>query len=98
PSSPQEIAAFYRGALKPLGFKEIPTPIDNASMVSLDFSRSGKRMHITIMRMGAKTNVRAYGDALVAFSGTAKATPQTKIAIAPEVKTAGAPAPEVQAL
>lgn len=98
PSSPQEIAAFYRGALKPLGFKEIPTPIDNATMVSLDFSRGGKRMHITIMRMGAKTNVRAYGDALVALGGNAKITPQAKTAIAPEVETASAPAPEVQVL
>lgn len=99
PSSPQEIAAFYRGALKPLSFREIPTPIDNANMVALDFSRSGKRMHITIMRMGAKTNVRAYGEALVALSGSTKAaTPQVKTAIVPEVKTASAPAPEVQAL
>ena len=94
-SSVPEIAAFYRNALKPLGFKENPTPIDNATMAALDFSRGGKRMHITIMRMGAKTNVRAYGAALGGdLPRAAQAQPQRT----PAIETANAPAPEEQKL
>jgi hypothetical protein len=67
-SSVREIAAFYRSALKPLGFKEAPTVIDGDSMVELDFSRQGKRLFVTIHRLGGLTDVRGYGPGLVALA------------------------------
>ena len=63
-SGVQAIAGFYRSAMKPLGFRENPTVIDNSNMVALDFSRGGKRLHITITQFADQTKVRAYGAAL----------------------------------
>ena len=60
-SGVRELAAFYRAALKPLGFKEVPTVIDNEGMAALDFSRDGKRLYVTITRVGSRTDVRSYG-------------------------------------
>jgi hypothetical protein len=68
-SSVREIAAFYRSALEPLGFKEVPTVIDGDSLVELNFSRQGKRIFVTIHRLGSLTDVRSYGPALVALAG-----------------------------
>ena len=58
-SSVREIAALDRSALKPLGYKEMPTIIDGDSMVELDFSRQGKRLFVTIHRLGSLTDVRS---------------------------------------
>lgn len=70
-SSVKTLAGFYRGALKPLGWKTQPTVINNPNMAALQFSKGGKSISITIMQMGAKTNVSANGSGLeMADAGT----------------------------
>jgi hypothetical protein len=68
PSRVTEIAAFYRAAIKPLGFSELPAVIAHEAMTELNFMRGGKRLFITIMQMGERTDVRGYGPGLVAFA------------------------------
>jgi hypothetical protein len=63
-SSVKALAGFYRGALKPQGWKAQPSVINNPNMAALQFSRGGKEISITIMQMGAKTNVSANGSGL----------------------------------
>lgn len=67
-----EIAAFYRTALKPLGFNEVPGAINGETMTELNFMRGGKRLFVTIMKMGEKTDVRGYGPGLAAFAADAR--------------------------
>ena len=69
-----EIAGFYRTNLKKLGWQERPSVINGPGMVALDLSRGGKRLYVTIMQMGARTNVRAYGPGLVAAAAVAHRT------------------------
>lgn len=63
-----EVATFYRGAMKPLGFKELPAVINSETMTELNFVRGGKRLFVTIMKMGERTDVRGYGPGLVTFA------------------------------
>lgn len=71
-SSVRALAAFYRGVLKPLGWKEEPSVINKSSMVAMDFSMSGKSLSFTVMQMGPKVEVSADGSGLVmANAGTA---------------------------
>jgi hypothetical protein len=82
-SGVKEIAAFYRAAMKPLGFKELPTAIDDDRMAALDFVRGGKRLSISILQVGSRTNVRSYGPGLLALADQP----------APQTAKSGAPAP-----
>jgi hypothetical protein len=61
-----EMARFYRAGLKTLGWQERPSPINGPDHVAFDLTRGGKRLYVTILRMGARTTVRAYGPGLVA--------------------------------
>jgi hypothetical protein len=71
-SSVKALAAFYRGSLKPLGWKEQPSIINKSNMVVMEFSRGGKELSFTAMQMGPKVNVSAGGSGLV----TADAKPE----------------------
>jgi hypothetical protein len=64
-SSVQAIAAFYRGSLKALGWKEQPSVINKSSMAVMEFSRGGKELSFTAMQMGPKVNVSADGSGLL---------------------------------
>jgi hypothetical protein len=64
-SSVKALAAFYRGLLKPLGWKEQPSVINKSTMVVMEFSRGGKELSFTAMQMGPKVNVTADGSGLV---------------------------------
>jgi hypothetical protein len=64
-SSVQAIAAFYRGSLKALGWKEQPSVINKSSMAVMEFSRGGKVLSFTAMQMGPKVNVSADGSGLL---------------------------------
>lgn len=64
-SSIPAVAAFYRSAMKPLGWREHATPINRANMVVLAFSKGDKKFTLTIMQMGNKTNVTADGEGLI---------------------------------
>lgn len=75
-SSVRALTGFYRATLKPAGWKEAPTVIDNPTMARLEFSTKGKAVAFTIMQMGPKVNVTADGTGLVAAAGpTAAAQP-----------------------
>ncbi|GLH82302.1 hypothetical protein SSBR45G_72110 [Bradyrhizobium sp. SSBR45G] len=65
-SSVKALAGFFRGTLKPAGWKEAPTVIDNPTMARLEFSAKGKSVAFTIMQMGPKVNVTADGTGLLA--------------------------------
>jgi hypothetical protein len=72
-SSVKALAAFYRGSLKSLGWKEQPSVINKSNMVVMAFSKGGKELSFTAMQMGPKVNVSADGSGLV----TANAKPAT---------------------
>ena len=63
-SSFKAVVAFYRAAMKPLGWKPQPSVINSPTMVELDFSKGGKDLSFTIMQMGKSVNVTADGSAL----------------------------------
>lgn len=64
PSSVKLVAAFYRSAMKPLGWKEGSSVINRANMVVLNFTKGRDAISLTIMQMGAKANVSADGSGL----------------------------------
>ncbi|WP_315780814.1 MULTISPECIES: hypothetical protein [unclassified Bradyrhizobium] len=65
-STVKALTGFYRAALKPAGWQEAPTVIDNPTMARLQFSARGKSVAFTIMQMGPKVNVTADGTGLLA--------------------------------
>jgi hypothetical protein len=64
-SSVKALAAFHRGSLKSLGWKEHPSVINQPHMVVMKFSKGGKDLSMTAMQMGPKVNVSANGSGLV---------------------------------
>jgi len=89
-SSVQAVAAFYRAAMKPLGWKEQPSVINRSNMVELDFSKAGKDLSLTIMQLGPKVNVTGSGAGLVDAAASAPAAAQDLEA----EETAGFPVPK----
>lgn len=81
-SSVQAVAAFHRAAMKPLGWTEGRSVINRPNMVVLDFTKSGKKVSMTIMQMGPAVNVTARGDGLV----TAKAASSDKSLIIKDIQ------------
>lgn len=75
------LAAFYRNALKPLGWQEHKTVINRPNMVVLEFSKAGKKLSFTVMQMGPKVNVTAEGSGLV--TADAKSAAQDAAPVAP---------------
>ncbi|SEO22155.1 hypothetical protein [Bradyrhizobium sp. OK095] len=63
-SSVKALAAFYRASLKPTGWKEQPSVINQPNMVVMEFSKAGKSISMTLMQMGPKVNVSANGSGL----------------------------------
>ncbi|WP_158818344.1 hypothetical protein [Methylocapsa sp. S129] len=78
-SNVKSVAAFFRAAMKPLGWKEQPSVIDKPNMVQLDFAKAGKDISLTIMQMGKQTSVTGSGEGLV----NGAATPGSEAAAAP---------------
>jgi hypothetical protein len=54
-SSVKALAAFYRGSLKPLGWKEQPSVINKSNMVVMEFSKGGKELSFTVMQMAPRS-------------------------------------------
>jgi hypothetical protein len=73
-SSVKAIATFYRGVLKPLGWKEQPSVINKSNMVVMEFAKGGKALSFTVMQMGPKVNVSADGSGLVVANARPNAT------------------------
>jgi hypothetical protein len=85
PSSVKSVADFYRSTMKQQGWNSQSSVINNANMVVLNFSKARKTVSLTIMKMGAKTNVSAEGSALegaAANSAKPDAAPAGKTATA----------------
>ncbi|OPZ00699.1 hypothetical protein A5906_21360 [Bradyrhizobium sacchari] len=81
-ASVKALTAFYRASLKPAGWKEQPSVINQPNMAVMEFSRSGKSISMTVMQMGPKVNVSASGSGLV----MAAAKPAALPAALPEVQ------------
>ena len=74
-SSIKSVVAFYRSAMKPLGWQAEASAIDKPNMVVLDFSKDGKDIELTVMRPIDKTEVEASGEGLVNAAEKAAAAP-----------------------
>jgi hypothetical protein len=77
----KSVTEFYRATMKQQGWQAQSSVVNNANMVVLDFSKAGKSVSFTVMRMGDKTNVTADGSALdvaTAKPVDAAATPTSK--------------------
>jgi len=64
-SSVKALTAFYRASLKPAGWKEQPSVINQPNMAVMEFAKNGKSISMTVMQMGPKVNVSANGSGLV---------------------------------
>jgi hypothetical protein len=64
PASVRAVADFYRTNMRQQGWQSQASPINNANMVVLNFSKDRNAVAFTIMRMGNDTNVSASGSAL----------------------------------
>jgi hypothetical protein len=64
PSTPKSVATFYRDALKPLGWKEERGVINGPTMYSMDFTKGGQKLDMTVMLFGGKAKVSAHGSGL----------------------------------
>jgi hypothetical protein len=64
-SSVKALSAFYRASLKPAGWKEQPSVINQPNMAVMEFSKGGKSISMTVMQMGPKVNVSANGSGLI---------------------------------
>jgi hypothetical protein len=92
-SNVKAVVAFYRSAMKPLGWKEQPSVINTANMVELDFSKGAKDISLTIMQMGNTVNVTANGSALVT-AAVKPAAPDAASSSKVQSASAGAPVTE----
>ncbi len=90
-SSVKALAAFYRAALKPAGWKEEPSVINQPNMTVLEFSKAGKSISMTVMQMGPKVNVSANGSGLrmAAANPASKAKPASDDATGAQAKASG---------
>jgi hypothetical protein len=76
-ASLQAVADFYRSTMKQQGWEAKSSVINNANMVELNFSKAGKAVSFTIMKMGNNTNVTADGSALKVAATKSAAPPAT---------------------
>ncbi|MBB4373921.1 hypothetical protein GGD63_006750 [Bradyrhizobium sp. cir1] len=77
-SSVRALTAFYRASLKPAGWKEQPSVINQPNMAVMEFSKSGKSISMTVMQMGPKVNVSASGSGLVMAAAMPTAVPEVQ--------------------
>ena len=73
-SGVRAVASFYRKAMKPSGWKEQPTVIDQDNMVALRFSKGDDDISITVMQLGKTVDVSATGSGLVTATAEPEAT------------------------
>jgi hypothetical protein len=76
-SSVKALAAFYRAALKPAGWKEEPSVINQPNMAVMEFAKAGKSISMTLMQMGPKVNVSVNGSGLRMADSKATSMPAT---------------------
>ena len=93
-SSIKSVVAFYRAAMKPLGWQAEPSGIDKANMVVLDFSKDRKEIELIIMRPIDKTNVDGTGNGLVTEVEKSAAEPTASADDLEVEETGGLPVPK----
>ncbi len=74
-ASVASIAAFYRSAMKSLGWRDRPSVINRPNMVVIDFRKDDKSISMTIMQMGPSVNVSARGSGLKTAAQVAQPGP-----------------------
>ena len=77
-SSVKALTAFYRASLKPAGWKEQPSVINQPNMAVMEFSKGGKSITMTVMQMGPKVNLSASGSGLVMAAAKPAAIPEVQ--------------------
>jgi hypothetical protein len=92
-SSIKSVVAFYRAAMKPLGWQAEPSGIDKPNMVVLDFSKDGKDIELTVMHPIDKTEVDASGEGLVNEAEKEAAAPAPTAEDLAVEETGGFPVP-----
>lgn len=85
-SSVKALTAFYRASLKPAGWKEQPSVINQPNMAVMEFARGGKSISMTVMQMGPKVNVSASGSGLVMAAAKAAGVPEVQAKSAEPLK------------
>ena len=88
------LAAFYSGSMKSQGWKEGHSVIHQPMMAMMEFSKGAKSISFTVMRMGLKVSVTAYGSGLEmanakpgAAGGRATGGAATKAAVRSDLET-----------
>ncbi|MGA2488452.1 MAG: hypothetical protein ABSF49_21130 [Roseiarcus sp.] len=92
-SSIESVVAFYRAAMKPLGWQAESSGIDKPNMVVLDFSKDGKDIELTLMHPIDKTEVDASGEGLVNEAEKEAAAPAPTAEDLAVEETGGFPVP-----
>ena len=92
-SSIKSVVAFYRAAMKPLGWQAESSGIDKPNMVVLDFSKDGKDVELTVMHPIDKTEVDASGEGLVNEAEKEAAAPAPTAEDLAVEETGGFPVP-----
>ena len=64
PTDVKQLADFYRGEMKKLGWSEQPSVIHNDNMVQLQFSKADDELSFTLLKMGDHTQFSGEGPAL----------------------------------
>jgi hypothetical protein len=77
-SSVKALTAFYRASLKPAGWREQPSVINQPNMAVMEFARGGKSISMTVMQIGPKVNVSASGSGLVMATAKPAAIPEVQ--------------------
>jgi hypothetical protein len=78
----KSVAEFYRATMRQQGWQAQSSVINNANMVELNFSKAGKSVSFTVMRMGNKTSVTADGSALDTKTAAPAAARADKVPVA----------------
>ena len=93
-SSIKSVVAFYRTAMKPLGWQAEPSGIDKPNMVVLDFTKERQEIELTIMRPIDKTEVDGTGNGLVVEVEKSAAAPAATTEDLEVEETGGLPVPK----
>ena len=91
PSSVKQVAAFFRTAMTPLGWKEQRSVINQENMVVLDFMKENDDLGFRIVKEAKDVKVYINGEAL---APPAPAPPQVTAADLELEETAGLPVPK----
>ena len=97
-SSVADLAAFFRAAMKPLGWSETPSVINNPKMSVLIFGKGGKTITLTVMLMGDTAQVEGQGDGLATEAAKSAAEAAAPVQAVEADEMGGLPVPKDHSL